>query len=73
MKTIAQFRIIKDQNTYIAEGIDLPVVTEANNLDDLVKNIEEAVSLHLEGENIKNLDFSKKPSILINFELPQYA
>lgn len=73
MKTIAQFRIFKDKNTYIAEGIDLAIVTQADDLDELVKNIEEAVSLHFEGENLSDFDYSKKPSILVNYELPQYA
>lgn len=73
MKTIAQFKIYKDGSTYIAEGVDLAIVTQANDLDTLVKNIEEAVSLHFEDENVRDFDFSKKPSILINFELPQYA
>ena len=26
MKTIAQFRIFKDENSYVAEGVDLAVV-----------------------------------------------
>ncbi len=73
MKTIAQFRITKDENTYIAEGVDLAIVTQADSLDDLVKNIEEAVSLHLENEDFTQFDFTQKPSILVNFELPQYA
>ena len=73
MKTIAQFRIFKDENSYVAEGVDLAVVTQAENLDQLIKNLEEAVALHLDGEDIKTLDFSQKPSILVNFELPQYA
>ena len=73
MKTIAQFRVYKNEDTYIAEGVDLAIVTQADNLDILVKNIEEAVSLHLEGENIAEFDYSQKPSILVNYELPQYA
>lgn len=73
MKTIAQFRVFKDENTYIAEGLDLAIVTQAMDLDELVKNIEEAVVLHFEGENISDFDYSQKPSILVNYELPQYA
>ncbi len=73
MKTIAQFKITRDKDAYIAEGVDLAIVTQAKDLDSLVKNIEEAVSLHLEDENIKDFDFSQKPSILVNFELSQYA
>ena len=73
MKTIAQFRIFKDEDIYIAEGVDLAIVTQADDLDELVKNIEEAVSLHFEGEDVSDFDYSKKPSILVNYELPQHA
>ena len=38
MKTIAQFRITKDEDTYIAEGLDLAIITESNDLDTLMKN-----------------------------------
>lgn len=73
MKTIAQFKIYKEEDSYIAEGVDLSIVTQADDLDQLVKNIEEAVALHFEGENIADFDYSQKPSILVNYELPQYA
>ena len=73
MKTIAQFKISREDNYYIAEGIDLSIVTQADNLDQLVKNIEEAVSLYFEDENTMDFDYSQKPSILINYELPQHA
>ena len=67
MKTIAQFKISQDKDTYVAEGVDLAIVTQAKDLDTLMKNIEEAVSLHLEDEDIGDFDFSQKPSILVNF------
>lgn len=73
MKTIAQFTVHEDNGIYIAEGVDLAVVTQADNLDALVKNIEEAVSLHFEGEDAETFAFTKKPSILVNYEIPQYA
>ena len=73
MKTIAQFKITKDEDVYIAEGVDLAIVTQAADLDELMKNIEEAVALHFEGEDTAEFDYSHKPSILVNYELPQYA
>jgi len=66
MKTIAQFRVYKEENFYIAEGVDLAIVTQADDLDQLVLNIEEAVVLPFEGENIADFDYSQKPSILVN-------
>ena len=75
MKSIIQFQITKGDTHYTANGIDLPIVTQAETLDELTKNINEAVSLHLEGENLSNLNISAHPSVLVNFELPanQYA
>ena len=73
MKSVIQFKITKDENTYIAEGVDLAIVTGADTLDELVKNISEAVELHFEGEDESTFEFTTKPSILLNYEIPQYA
>ncbi|PIW96609.1 hypothetical protein COZ82_04105 [Candidatus Kaiserbacteria bacterium CG_4_8_14_3_um_filter_38_9] len=73
MKSIIQFKISKSDNSYIAEGVDLAIVTGADTLDELVKNIKEAVELHFEGEDESTFEFTNKPSILLNYEIPQYA
>ncbi len=69
MRSIIQFNIQKGDKYYVAQGIDLPIVTQAKTLDELSKNIKEAVELHLEGESFIDLGLSKCPSILVNFEL----
>lgn len=71
MKRIIQFHIYKGDKYYIAQGVDLPVVTQGKTLDALVKNIKEAVELHLEGENLSDFDLEKHPSILANLELSE--
>jgi len=53
MKHIIQLHIFKGEHQYVAEGVDLPVVTQGKTLDELVKNIQEAVSLQLEGEKLR--------------------
>lgn len=70
MKHIIQFHIYKGNKYYVAQGIDLPVVTQGKTLDELVKNIKEAVDLQLEGENLAEFDLAPQPSILANLELP---
>ncbi|PIZ01220.1 hypothetical protein COY61_00350 [bacterium (Candidatus Gribaldobacteria) CG_4_10_14_0_8_um_filter_33_9] len=69
MKNIIQIHIYKGEKYYIAQGIDLPVVTQGKTLDELAHNIKEAVELQLEGENLADFDLALKPSILLNFEL----
>ena len=74
MKRIIQVRIYKGERYYIAESLDLPVVTQGKTLDEVVENIREAINLHLEGEDLEDLDISPSFSILINFEIePLYA
>lgn len=70
MKKIIQFHIYKGDKYYIAQGVDLPVVTQGKTLDDLVKNLGEAVELELGGENLSDFDLAPEPSVLVNLELP---
>lgn len=71
MKTIIQFHIYKGDKYYVAQGVDLPVVTQGKTLDELTKNIKEAVELQLKGENLSDFDLIPKPSVLLNLELPE--
>ncbi|MGH7234669.1 MAG: type II toxin-antitoxin system HicB family antitoxin [Candidatus Saccharimonadales bacterium] len=75
MKHVIQFHVYKGDRYYVAEGLDLPVVTQAKTLDELAKNIEEAVSLHLEGEDLADYSLAPEPSVMLNLELglPSYA
>jgi len=74
MKKIIQVKIYKGEKYYVAECLDLPVVTQGKTLDEVTKNIKEAISLHLEDEDLKEWDILPDFSILINFELePLYA
>lgn len=69
MKKIIQFHVHKGDTHYIAEGVDIPVVTQGKTLDELARNLKEAVSLHLEGERLSDFNLQESPSILANFEI----
>jgi hypothetical protein len=45
----------------------LPVVTQAATLDELTANIQEAIALHLEGEDLHELGLAENPTILAEF------
>lgn len=70
MKNIIQFHISKEDKYYTASGVDFPVVTQGKTLDELTRNIQEAVSLHIEDEDLSEIGFSAHPSVLVDFELP---
>lgn len=55
MRKIIQFQIYRGDKQYVAEGVNVPVVTQAPTLDELNTNIKEAVSLFLEDESLVNV------------------
>ena len=64
MKRTIQVRIFRGDRQYVAECLDLPVVTEAATLDELAANIREAISLHLEGEDLSELGLAPEKGFL---------
>ncbi|OGU29565.1 MAG: hypothetical protein A2057_12795 [Ignavibacteria bacterium GWA2_35_9] len=69
MKKIISVHIFKGEKYFVAECIDLPVVTQGETLDDLVRNLKEALELHLEEESLEDLDIAPNPTIIANVEL----
>jgi predicted RNase H-like HicB family nuclease len=53
--------------------LDLPFVTEGDTLDEVAANIREAIGLHLEVEDLAELDLSPEPTILATMELDSVA
>jgi len=70
MKNIIQFFVSNEDNTYTAEGVNIPIVTEGKTFEELMTNILDAVKLFFKGENSASLGFGPMPSILTSFELP---
>ncbi len=63
-----------NEKGYVAECVEISVVTQGMTLDEVSKNLVEAVSLNLEDENLSELGFVSKPSLVVTFELqPEYA
>ena len=62
MKRTIQVRISRGDRQFVAERLDLPVVTQARTLDELADNIREAIGLHLEGENLAELGLASGPA-----------
>ena len=69
MKKIIQVKIYKGEKYYVAECVDLPIVTQGKTLDEAAENIRQAIDLHLEGEDLKDWDVLPDFSILASLEL----
>ncbi|OHA00623.1 MAG: hypothetical protein A3C11_01830 [Candidatus Sungbacteria bacterium RIFCSPHIGHO2_02_FULL_49_12] len=69
MKKIIQVHISKGDKYFVAECLDVPVVTQARTLDELAANVEEAIALQLEGEDPADFGLAEAPSVLASFEI----
>ena len=67
--TIKAFIHAGEESGYVAECIELPVVTQGQTLDEVVLNLREAISLHLDGEDLAALGFAPNPPIVVNYEM----
>ncbi len=66
--------ISKGKKYFVAECVEINVVTQGESLDEVVANLKEAVALHLEDENLAELGFVANPALVITMEVePAYA
>jgi predicted RNase H-like HicB family nuclease len=59
----------KGEELYVAECMEIAVVTQGKTVDETLANLQEAVALHLEGEDPAVLGLVSKPAILVTMEL----
>jgi predicted RNase H-like HicB family nuclease len=60
--------IRKGEKYYVAECHEVPVVTQGKTIDEAVENLKEAVTLHLEGEDLEALGLAPNPTLIITME-----
>ena len=58
-----------EESGFVAECLEIPVVTQGATLDEVTRNLREAVDLHLSGEDLASLGLSPDPTILVTLEL----
>ena len=58
-----------DESGYVAECLEIPVVTQGATLDEAVQNLKEAVELHIEGEDLAEMGLAPDPTIVITLEM----
>ena len=66
--------VSKGETHYIAECLEIAVVTQGKTVDETLANLREAVMLHLEGEDLAAMGLAPDPAILVTMELePAHA
>ena len=56
----------KGDTHYVAECLEISVVTLGKTLDETIANLQEAGGLHLEGEDPAEFGLAPNPTLLIN-------
>ncbi len=59
----------KGEQYYVAECMEIAVVTQGETLDSVLANLQEAVALHLEGEDPAKYGLTPNPTIIVTMEL----
>ncbi len=54
---------------YVAECSELAIVTQGKSIDETVESIKEALSLHIEGENLSDFGISESPAVSISLDI----
>ena len=63
-----------EESGYVAECLEIPVVSQGSTLDDVTKNLQEAVALHLADEDLASLGLAPNPTVVVTMELlPAHA
>lgn len=74
ISTRARFRdtihavIHRDEAAYVAECLELPVVTQGKTLDEVVENLRQALALHLEDEDLAALGLVEHPRVQLIYD-----
>ncbi len=58
-----------NESGYVAECVNLQVVTHGQTIDDTVKNIKEALALHFEDEDPEEIGLSPNAPLIVSMEI----
>jgi len=63
-----------EESGYVAECVEIAVVTQGATLDEVTRHLQEAVAAHLDGEDLASLGLAESPTLLVTMEVePAYA
>jgi len=61
--------IQRDESVYVAECLEVSVVTQGRTLDEVVENLRQALALHLEDEDMAALGLAEHPRVQLIYDM----
>ena len=63
-----------EESGYVAECLEIGVVTQGQTLDEVTQNLKEATALYLDGENLASIGLAENPTLVVTMEVePSHA
>jgi predicted RNase H-like HicB family nuclease len=63
-----------DESGFVGECVEIAIITQGATIDETMHNLQEAVALHLKGENPADFGLISRPTLIVTMELePTYA
>jgi predicted RNase H-like HicB family nuclease len=60
--------VVRDGAWFVAQCVEIAVVTQGRSLDETADSLREAIALHLDHENLATLGLSTSPRLLMQYE-----
>lgn len=65
--------VFESEGQYVAECLEVGVVTQGRSLDETLAHLREALALYVEGEDMARLGLSPSPRLVLSFETPAFG
>jgi predicted RNase H-like HicB family nuclease len=69
MRKVINISIYQGEKYLVAEGMNVPIVTQGKTYDELISNLKDAVNLFLEDEDLSKYNLDTNPTIIASLEL----
>ena len=61
--------LFKGDRYFVADCLEIPVVTQGLTVDETLSNLREAVALHVEDEDLEEIGLIRNPTLSVTLEL----
>ena len=73
LRKIINALVYPGEEGFVAECMEIAVVTQGKTLDETIENLKEAVKLHLEDEDLSQWGLADHPTLVVTLEVePEY-
>jgi len=69
MRQVLTAYVHKGESQYVAECLEVDIITQGETIETAIKNLQEAVDLYFEDERIEDFHLSDTPSLLFSLEV----